>query len=431
MLIRFSVENWMSFKEKATFSSIATNERQHGKRIPKIKKLRKRILPVAAIYGANASGKTNFFKAIHFSKELVVKGTQPDNLISVEPFILGSSEQAKQPTKFEFDILIDNAVYSFSFSLNNRGILEEKLMLVSVSDEKLLYHRKSEKHELELPAINDELRFAFRGTRNNQLFLTNSISQNIDDFRPVYNWFKNNLQLIGPESAFIPFEQFFNELSPLYKIMNEKLSSLDTGVVNLGSEKTSFEDTPFPKIIKMQLKEELDEGTTVRLTDDQINERFVITKDKGKLIAKKLVSYHLNSDGSKTKFNISQESDGTQRVIDMLPAFVELTHTQHKKVYVIDELDRSLHTHLTRSLLDNYLDNCSNKTRSQLLFTTHDLLLMDQKLLRRDEIWITDRKNNGSSSLIPLSDYENIRYDKDIQKSYLQGRFGGIPRVLI
>jgi len=173
MLIRFSVENWMSFKEKATFSSIATNERQHGKRIPKIKKLRKRILPVAAIYGANASGKTNFFKAIHFSKELVVKGTQPDNLISVEPFILGSSEQAKQPTKFEFDILIDNAVYSFSFSLNNRGILEEKLMLVSVSDEKLLYHRKSEKHELELPAINDELRFAFRGTRNNQLFLTN------------------------------------------------------------------------------------------------------------------------------------------------------------------------------------------------------------------------------------------------------------------
>jgi len=181
----------------------------------------------------------------------------------------------------------------------------------------------------------------------------------------------------------------------------------------------------------MQLKEELDEGTTVRLTDDQINERFVITKDKGKLIAKKLVSYHLNSDGSKTKFNISQESDGTQRVIDMLPAFVELTHTQHKKVYVIDELDRSLHTHLTRSLLDNYLDNCSNETRSQLLFTTHDLLLMDQKLLRRDEIWITDRKNNGSSSLIPLSDYENIRYDKDIQKSYLQGRFGGIPRVLI
>ena len=126
-----------------------------------------------------------------------------------------------------------------------------------------------------------------------------------------------------------------------------------------------------------------------------------------------------------------QESDGSQRVIDLLPTFLELSAAQSKKVYVIDEVDRSLHTLLIRRLLEDYLSKCSHNSRSQLLFTTHNVLLMDQDLLRRDEMWIAERNAEGISSLLSFSEYKDVRYDKDIRKSYLQGRLGGVPRILL
>jgi AAA15 family ATPase/GTPase len=124
-----------------------------------------------------------------------------------------------------------------------------------------------------------------------------------------------------------------------------------------------------------------------------------------------------------------QESDGSRRVIDLLPAFLDMAAAQSSRVYVVDELDRSLHTLLTRQLLAGYLAACSPETRSQLLFTTHDVLLMDQKLMRRDEMWVTERDAEGGSSLFSFSEYKDVRYDKDIRRSYLQGRMGGVPRI--
>ena len=149
------------------------------------------------------------------------------------------------------------------------------------------------------------------------------------------------------------------------------------------------------------------------------------------MVAKKFVSYHLKSDGTEAKFEMRQESDGSRRVIDLLPAFLQLSETTAPKVFVIDELDRSLHTILTRRLIEVYLANCSPKTRSQLLLTTHDVLLMDQDIFRRDEMWVVEHDRSGASTLMSFSDYKDIRHDKDVRKSYLQGRLGGIPRILI
>lgn len=166
----------------------------------------------------------------------------------------------------------------------------------------------------------------------------------------------------------------------------------------------------------------------MRLLDHK--DRIIISSQNGELTAKKLVAYHQNTKQEKITFDIQQESDGTQRVIDLIPAVLELVNPQSKKVFILDEIDRSLHTLLTRILLETYLNQCNPETRSQLLFTTHDLLLMDQKLLRRDEMWVTERDNSGNSSLIGFAEYDDIRYDKDIRKSYLQGRMGGIPKIL-
>ena len=144
-----------------------------------------------------------------------------------------------------------------------------------------------------------------------------------------------------------------------------------------------------------------------------------------------MVSYHRNNDGIEIKFELNDESDGTKRLISLIPAFLELAAPRSNKVFIIDEFDRSLHTLLLRQLLESYLDSCSPDTRSQLLFTTHDVLLMDQKLFRRDEMWITERARDGATSLLSFSDFKDVRYDKDIRKSYLEGRLGGVPRILL
>jgi len=430
MLLKCSVENWMSFRNPTAFSMIASRERQHGDRVPQISKYKTRILPVAAIYGGNASGKTNFFKALSFAKGLVVKGTQPDGLITVDTFKL-DAKKIEQPARFAFELLINEIIFEFSFAVTKKRVLEEKLVQILGASEKILYHRKEGKIEFDRSlAKNKSLHFAFKGTRDNQLFLTNSVSQKIELFKPVYDWFKHTLELVAPDSRFEPFEQFLDEGHPLYSRMNKMLSQLDTGIAHLGGEEIPFDSLPLPESVKMKLREELAEGMTVRSLTEPINERFVVTRKNGELISKKLVTYHKKFDGTETKFEMRQESDGSQRIVDLLPAFIEISAAQSKKVFVIDEVDRSLHTLLTRQLLDTFLSTCL-KSRAQLLLTTHDVLLMDQNLLRRDEMWVAERDPTGVSNLLSFSEYKDVRYDKDIRKSYLQGRLGGIPRIFL
>lgn len=430
MIISFAVENWMSFRDSTKIVMTASKERQHGERVPQINKYQTRVLPIAAIYGGNASGKTNFFKALNFARRLVVHGTQPDSQIPVEPFRLDSAHSA-QPSRFSFELLIGEDIYEFSFAVTRKAVQEEKLVQIFSASEKVLYSRKDGNIALD-PSLEKEpfIQFVIRGTRDNQLFLTNSVSQNVETFRPVYNWFKDKLVLIAPDSRFGAFEQFIDERQPLYSTMNKMLQQLDTGIAHLGGEEIPIEQLPISELQKARMQDEAKDGVTFRVRAEPVNDCYVVTCTDGNLTAKKLVAYHQMADGKEAKFDIRQESDGSQRVIDLLPVFLELTEKNSNRVYVIDELDRSLHTLLTRRLLEGYLASCSTDTRTQLLLTTHDVMLMNQQLLRRDEMWVAERNASGTSTLLSFSDYKDVRYDKDIRKSYLQGRLGGIPRIL-
>ena len=141
MIISFSVANWMSFRDRATLSMVATRERQHGERIARLDKYQMRVLPAMALYGANASGKTNLFKALAFVKAQIVKGTQPDRRIPVVPFLL-DKECAKQPSRFDLELLIDDVVYAFSFWVTRETVVEERLVRVGTTSERTLYHRE-------------------------------------------------------------------------------------------------------------------------------------------------------------------------------------------------------------------------------------------------------------------------------------------------
>ncbi len=422
MLIRFVLQNWLSFRNETSFTMLATSERQHGDRIPRIAKYQARVLPIGALYGGNASGKTNFFQALNFVRRMILQGIAPGRPIPVTPFQLNSTSE-QEPTRFAIELLIDEVRYEYSFAVSRQRVLQERLIEIRSTSEKVLYDRDDDELHFHSSLAKDPfLAFAFRGTRSNQLFLTNAVSQKVDNFRPVYDWFADSLVMVAPDSRFAPIGKFLDESHPLHVRMNEILPQLDTGIKRLGGKTIPLE--MLPRSLTAELRKDLKEGETA-----MIGSELVVTNMQGELIGKKLATYHLRDDGTEVRFDMGYEADGSKRLIDLLPAFLELGVADSKNVLVVDEFDRSLHTLLTRKLIEAYLDTCSARSRTQLLLTTHDLFLMDQKLLRRDEMWVAERDFAGSSHLIPFSDFQETRYDKDIRKSYLQGRMGGLPHL--
>jgi len=433
MIISFEIENWMSFRDPTLFTMVASRQRQYNERVVKISKYPLRILPITSIYGGNASGKTIFFKALRFAKDFIVNGLKPDQAIPVEPFRLDPDYKNK-PTTFRFELLINEHVYEYYFAVNRDVVLEERLVKITSSSETELFFRKNGKLVEALhSSLSDKerLNFAFEGTDDNQLFINNSVSQKLTAFKPVFDWFNYNLTLIGPSTQSAPFTSYTSKNSPSYETINKSLQDLDTGILHLEGETISLDNLPLDDATKDQFKRLVSNNAMIELVSADGSEKILVCKENEDLIAKKLVSYHRQSDGGKVKFEIADESDGTRRLIDLLPGFHIMSSNKNDRVYFIDEIDRSLHTLITRQLINSYICSCNEETRSQLIFTTHDLLLMDQDLLRRDEMWIAERSDEGVSSLISFAEFKDIRLDKDIRKSYLQGRFGGVPKILI
>ena len=452
MLIQFTVENWMSFRDKATFSNVATSERQHGERVCKLKKFQTRVLPVAVIFGGNASGKTNFFRALRFAQSFIVYGEKVDSPIPVESFIL-DEESTSLPTKFDFELWINDLIYKYSFSVTHKEVLEESLFLVNSSRERKLYDRRNAQISFDDSltidsSLTELLNFIFKSTWDNQLFLTNIGSHKLAseipaNFKAVHKWFQDTLHLISPDTHFTLWD-LMDKNQSFNKIVNRILPKLDTGISRLDFEDIPFDNIPIPDEMKSTLRDRVlsnpNRSEFFKLSEyDQISrgdnvEYLVITSKQGEPIARKMNTYHTNTDQSEMNIGFPRESHGSQRVIELLPAFIDLASQVlplevDSRLYIIDEIDRSLHSHMTVQLIQMYLDSCSRDSRNQLIFTTHDNSLINQELFRRDEIWFTERYHTGETTLVSLSDYKGVRHDKDIRKSYMDGRLGGVPRI--
>lgn len=429
MLLKFKFSNWASFKNEAEFSMLGTLERQHQERVPRLKRHGgRKVLPIASLYGGNASGKTKFIQAMAFARDFVVEGVGVDAVIPVKPY-RPADDSAPQPSRFEFLILVDEDVYGFSFGVNAKRVVSERLFKMKGDAEVELYSRSLDEivlgNDLEDPPF---LKYAAKGTRENQLFLNNAVMQKGLQFLPVFDWFRNQLEIITPDSRYLPVEQFFQPQSPLCTRVQESLSQLDTGITRLRGIPVPWGNLPISDEERERLEKVVQEGAVFRTRLH--NEVYVVRRTSGQLTAEKMVAIHVGKDGSETPFDMSWESDGTLRVIDLLPAFFTMGEKASRKVFLIDELDRSLHPSLTRHLVETYLAGITPDSRTQIIFTTHDVQLMDQKIFRRDEMWAMERSRFDGSVLIPFSDFNSdIRYDKDIRKSYLQGRMGGVPQI--
>jgi AAA15 family ATPase/GTPase len=422
MIVSFSFENWMSFRDKVTISAVASKQLRHIERVPWAEKYKVHVLPVLAMYGGNASGKSNIFKALEFAQDLVTESKDVDEDIDVQPFLL-SPEFVDSPSRFWFELLINEKIYAYSFSVTRKTVCEEKLVEIRPASERTLYERKRNNRFI-IDSKNELLKLLAKKTRKNQLFLTTCMLLDEEEYKNIYEWFKYSLKLVAPESVFANLEDVIGDKTdPQYKWTNSMLGELDTNIIRLDSE--DVKDTRIRNVVKKM---------PGLMGMRGVGERYFLQLQDGETNVKRLVLYHKGKGKKGVKFSAAQESDGTMRLLELLPAFFACEVYSHPKgdtgvVHFVDELDRSIHYLLLHKLLDNMLSSCGANSRSQFIFTTHDLLLMDQELLRRDEILLVERDDFGVSSVIPLNEYKGVRLDKDIRKSYLQGRFGGIPKI--
>ncbi|WDF57840.1 AAA family ATPase [Flavobacterium sp. KACC 22758] len=445
MLIRFSVENFLSFSDRQVFSLIpgkGTLKSEH-----KTKKIRGvSLLKTSVIFGANASGKSNLIKAIDFGQKLVLKGTKSETKIDYQNFRL-DLQAANKYSRIEYELQHKGKNYAYGFTFNSDIIKEEWLYEITIKNDNKIFERNIEDEEIfDLDNITKKiksqeeqqfLKFIAKGTPNNQLFLneirTRKVKENvsqIDDLLNVIDWFQNSLKVIFPEDKYnegLKFELKQDE--ELLTTFEQFLEYFDTGINGVCLEKVDFESVDVPKSILNRIKEDLlskkSENFRASILSIQNTTYFLSVKDNDLVYEKFMTKHLVKGKKELEKFDTSDESDGTNRIMDFIPLMMDLLKGDN--VFIIDEMERSLHPNLIYDLIDLFISKAVN-VNSQLILASHESSLLTQKLLRKDEVWFVVKDNFGSSKLHSLEDY-NIRFDKEIRKDYLLGRFKAIPRI--
>jgi uncharacterized protein len=442
MLIQLTIENFCSFRDEVTFSMVGVNsDHQHADRIvPDGAGKGKTVLPIAAIYGANAAGKSNLIEAVSFAKELIEEGTRSSSSIAISTFKLG--DYREKASKFEFIFTHDGTQYSYGFRLDREQILEEWLYGIPVGKikEVMFFERstsEARKTTVEFgPKLTGKgtkrkqfLEFVAEGTRPNQLFLTEAIDRNVLELLPVIGWFKNSLVIIPAEANYLGLEIQILKDEFFTNFLSKFLATAGTGINRVCATEVELDfDQHLSNMSKndiRDLSQELSEMERGHITLINIEgDIYLVKKDDGgvlKLI--QLTTQHQDDNGHLTSFGIEEESEGTQRLIHLTP-ILPILASDPEKVIFLDELDRRLHPLLSRLFIETVIKIKSQN--SQLIFTTHDTNLLDLELLRRDEIWFVEKDLQGSSKLYSLAEFK-IRPDLKMEKGYLNGRFGAIP----
>ena len=385
MLVQFSVTNHRSIHGTAVLSLIATTDHEFQESLisPNGKK---KILPVVAIYGANAAGKSNILHALDLMQSMVVgQYAKPlkDTLLPQEPFAFTKEEK---PTKLEAIYYYEGIKYAYGFSFTRTKIVEEYLYHWRNGREGLVFSRNAGKY---IFRENKAEQAVLAGrTPENRLYLVTSNEWNNQETQDAYLWFSRKLNILQKNSG--SYDQTLSELERnsgrKKKILREMMSA-DLGIVDIkvsGSKE-------HPVIM-----------TTHRLQDEEGRE-------------------------SNYDLLINQESAGTQRFFSHIGTWLKAL--ENGGTLIVDEIESSMHPLLTRHLIEAMQDKGSNINQAQLNFTTHDVGLLDQKLLRRDQIWFAEKnERTAETDLFALTDF-SPRKGENIQKGYLQGRYGAIPLI--
>ena len=413
MLLQFYFSNYRSFEGEGILDMRASGSNELSSHIRNT--LNEKVLPVTAIYGANASGKSSVFEAFQFMALCVLESLSflDDNKknpykLKVDSFKF--SESREKPSEFEINYIGKKGkkelYYNYGFKIDNSGILEEYL----ASNTKTGVKR------------NEDYTYIFKRERNQKLYLDSSIEKfrenleislkektllvslgaklNIDEFIRVRTWFINT-EVINFSNSL--YGALLENILPNNIIESEEIRK------NLVSFINSFDDS----IINIEVEK-------ISAIDENDKDNY------------RVFTIHKSDKGTSTaRISMNEESSGTKKMFSLYQTLLDVL--EKGGVFFADELDIKLHPLLMRNILLTFTDKEKNPNNAQLIFTTHNTIYMDMDLLRRDEIWFVE-KNNGVSNLYSLDDITNekgekVRKDSNYEKHYLLGNYGAIPNL--
>jgi len=413
MLIRFMAANHASIWEPQEFSFVASTGLKETE-IDAVSIGHKiQLLRTAAIYGANASGKSNVLDALSYMRHAVMNSHRqwkPDGPIPRAPFLLDPDADSK-PSTFEVDVFIDDVLYQYRFSLDTQQVQEESLSVFVSNRRQVWFERKGQDFHFG-KSLSGENRTIQSLTRPNSLFLSAAAQNNHTLLLKLYSWFARKLHLIHTEDIFGVALSNHRTLRLIENGQKDSvlqfLGAADLGVIDLALEKEPPNVSELMERVAKALRE-VTPGLPV--TPPPRTPSFSLAHRSEKF-----------PEG--VKFPLAVESRGTLNWFAL--AGDVLGSLKSGSVLLIDEIDASLHPTLAVELVRLFNSPKHNPNNAQLLFTTHSTLLMTRKVLRRDQVWFTEKDRSGATRLYPLTDFKP-RKQENIEVGYLQGRYGAVP----
>jgi AAA15 family ATPase/GTPase len=413
MLIEFSVGNYKSFKDVITFSMVAAKLSSKNKEIdvsnifPYKKELN--LIKTAALYGANASGKSNFVKAFSFMRSFVInssKESQATEDIDIDNFKLSTTTESK-PSSFEVIFVVDSIRYRYGFEIDREKVHSEWLYRAK-EREINLFLRDSEKIDSKGPF--SEGKGLESKTRPNALYLSVCAQWNGEISTEILKWFRSCGVISGlNDIGYRPYTvQRLEQLDFKERILSF-IRQFDFGISDFNVKHTTVTEDSFPKNMPETLQKFLMEQgmnkTTIFTTHKKFNEHNEYVGDE-------IFDLDLH------------ESEGTQKAFSFSGPLLDVL--AHGKTLIVDELDARLHPIITQAIVQMFHNSDLNPNNAQLIFVTHDTNLLDNKFFRRDQVWFMEKNKFGATDLYSLVDFK-VRNDASFEKDYISGKYGAIP----
>lgn len=415
-LIRVAVSNYLSIRNKQEIFFTAETKYASGKDHKKWNLIKlgdnkiNPVLPVTVFYGANGSGKSNLLLAMGIVGNFLGRANQSPSPIATQPFALDTDK----PSSFEYDFSIDGEVYSFEFEYNKNGFTEETLGILKNGKMEQIYDRQT--GFLDETIIPEQARKNIKellATRRDFLILDALTPRGLQPFVKISTFF-------GKERARRKTPTYLAER--LYE-NNELKAKVETylQMADVGIESIEIEKINTAKL-SPPIGNNIEDIVDV-LIRREISKKFANADGDDTSVF--IMKFKHKSEGLPFSVNYQMESSGTKTFLEYITNL--LVAFSDGEVFIVDELEESLHPMLLTKIIEMFHNPAINKAGAQLIFTTHETNLMKPELLRRDEIWFVEKSEVGESITYPLSDFTDIRNNCNYERGYLEGRFGAIP----
>lgn len=432
MLLRFNLENFCSFKDAVEFNTFPSSK-SHSHDNHKVVCNHATALRMSAIYGANGAGKSNLLMAMLFLKNFVEAGSLQDVEFNEDVTFRFDDKCKELSSGIAVEFYYNGNVFYYHLEFDRQVVYTEELLLCKKTTDVYVFQRHNNDIKINSSLGSHLIDKKFTDVVNRMLrhdmlllsFFGKYYPGEVTLISDAYAWFVDNIEIVHPEASTRIVPQLMDADELLTCLVNTTMPELKTGIASIMVKKEVIDIDNVKNDVKLsqliQKARNLPGVPFVWVTNNG-NDFLNIVYENGEVWQKRIVCVHKTSDGKEIEMPLYMESDGTRRLIEYMPLFYAIT--KRSKVYIVDEIERSIHPIMIKDLMRKLSE--SESSSGQLIFTTHESSLLDQSIFRPDEIWFAQKDVEQATQLYPLSDY-NIHKTANIENGYLNGRYGGIP----